>query len=124
MPDQSEAQVLAAILREIGSRPDVRLWRANAGAARDVRTGRIVRFGVPGQADLSGIWLAPIECPECGHIQHTGRRLEIECKSATGRLSAEQRRFLEMIRRFGGVGMVARSVTEAMAALDLDAARP
>ena len=50
----TEAALLASILREFGSRPGLRLWRQNTGAAR-TSTGALVRFGVPGQADISGI---------------------------------------------------------------------
>jgi len=58
---------------------------------------RIIRFGVPGQADLTGI------LPD-------GRRLEIEVKSPTGRQTAEQRSFQQMIERFNGVYILARSI--------------
>ena len=93
----SESQIQNEIMREFATRPDMRLWRANVLAAR--MHGRLVRAGVPGQADLSGI-LAD------------GRRLEIEVKSETGRLSEDQKRFGEMITRFGGVYIVARSVKD------------
>ena len=88
---QREAQIQNQIMREFATRPDMRLWRANVLAAR--MHGRLVRAGVPGQADLSGI-LAD------------GRRLEIEVKSETGRLSEDQKRFGEMITRFGGVYII------------------
>ncbi|HUT62126.1 MAG TPA: VRR-NUC domain-containing protein [Phycisphaerae bacterium] len=91
----TEKQVQNAILREFGTRPDLRIWRANCGVARIGR--RTVRFGIPGQADLTGI--AP-----------DGRRLEIEVKSERGRLSDDQERFRDLIRRFGGIHIVARSV--------------
>ena len=75
----------------------MRLWRANTGVARIGR--RVVRFGVPGQADLTGI------LPD-------GRRLEVETKSATGKQSKDQRNFQRMIERFGGVYVLARSVED------------
>lgn len=94
-----EADIQQAILIEFGSRPGLRIWRSNAGAAR-TRTGALVRFGVPGQADLSGI-IAP-----------HGRRLEIEVKSATGRQSDQQRKFQEMIESMGGIYILARSLED------------
>lgn len=94
-----EGNLVAAILLEFGSRPGVRLWRQNAGAAR-TRTGAFVRFGVPGQADISGI-MAP-----------TGQRIEIECKTENGRVSAAQRKWGAMIEKFGGIYVVARSVED------------
>lgn len=95
-----ENEIQARIIAAIGSRPDVRLWRANTGAAQ-MANGQFVRFGIPGQADLSG-------------ITADGRRLEIEVKSATGRLRPDQVAFGKMIRRFGGIYIVARSVEEAV----------
>ncbi len=91
----TEKQIQNAILREFGTRPDLRIWRANVGVARIGR--HTVRFGIPGQADLTGI--AP-----------DGRRLEIEVKSERGRLSENQKRFRDLIRRFRGIHIVARSV--------------
>lgn len=99
----AERDIQAAILGAVGSMPHVRLWRSNTGAARNPRDGRVVRFGVPGQGDLSGII----------HTCSGGVRLEIEVKSATGRQSPEQRRFQLMIERFGGCYVLARSVEDA-----------
>lgn len=64
----------------------------------------MVRFGVPGQADLSG-------------ILDGGRRLEIECKRPGGRQTQEQQRYGEMIERFGGVYILATSVADVTARL-------
>ena len=100
----SESILLRAILQEYGSRPGIRLWRNNTGAARS-RTGQVVRFGVPGQADITGV-LAPY-----------GRRIEIECKSATGRQSEKQRRFQAMIEKHGGVYVLARETEDVERAL-------
>lgn len=73
----------------------MRLWRSNTGVARMGK--RKVRFGVPGQADLTGVLPG-------------GIRLEIEVKSAVGRQSPEQLAYQAMIERFGGVYVLARSV--------------
>ncbi|RMG17749.1 MAG: hypothetical protein D6729_08280 [Deltaproteobacteria bacterium] len=64
--------------RVFGTRSDMRLWRANVGAARFGR--HVVKFGIPGQADLTGILPG-------------GIRLEIEVKGPTGRQSPQQRAF-------------------------------
>lgn len=93
----------------------MRIWRANCGTARDTVTGRVVRFGVPGQADLSGIWYAPITCRECGCQRYTGVRLEIEVKAALGRQTPAQKRFQRVIERMGGVYVLARSVGDVEA---------
>jgi hypothetical protein len=101
---QSESEIQAEILRVLGARPDLRLWRANTGVAFNPR-GRAVRFGVPGQADLSGILAG-------------GRRLEIEIKNARGKQTPEQVHFGAMIVRFGGLYIVAHSLHEALTAIE------
>lgn len=104
----NERQIMNDILREFGTRPGLRVWRQNCGAAR-VGT-RVIRFGVPGQADLTGI------LPD-------GRRLEIEVKSATGRQTPEQVAFQNMIERFNGIYILARStndVRQRLAALCIE----
>ena len=104
--------------------PGSRLWRANAGAGvpygvireavRLLTQGRVqeciayltrqrtVTFGIPGQADTSGI-LAP-----------DGRRLEIEVKSVGDEMRPEQVTFREMVHRTGGIYVVAGGVDEAV----------
>lgn len=86
----------------------MRLWRANVGVARiggpRSAGGRIVRFGLPGQADLTGILPG-------------GVRLEIEAKGAAGRQTEEQHAFQRMIERFGGVYVLARSVEDVWQAI-------
>lgn len=81
----------------------MRLWRQNTGVAR-MGPDRVVRFGVPGQADLTGILPG-------------GRRLEIEVKSPTGQQTPEQRNYQRMVERFGGVYVLARSVEDVWAAI-------
>ena len=90
------------ILRAFGTKSEMRLWRANVGVARI--GNRVIRFGIPGQADLTGI------LPD-------GRRLEIEVKSPAGAQSDDQRNFQKMIERFGGVYVLARSVEDVRCAL-------
>ena len=98
----TERQIMNAILREFGTKPGLRIWRQNTGAARIGR--RLVRFGVPGQADLTGILPG-------------GRRVEIETKSPTGRQTPDQRAFQTMIERFGGLYVLARSVEDVRHAI-------
>jgi hypothetical protein len=65
----------------------------------------VVRFGVPGQADLTGILPG-------------GLRLEIEVKSAGGRQTTEQQTYQRMIQRFGGMYVLARSAEDVQEALE------
>ena len=104
--------------------PGSRLWRANAGAGvpygvireavRLLTQGRVqeciayltrqrtVTFGIPGQADTSGI-LAP-----------GGRRLEIEVKNIGDEMRPDQVTFREMVHHTGGIYVVAGGVDEAV----------
>ncbi len=106
---RSEQRILAEILRHFGSKPWCRLWRQNTGRAVPLWaiTKRprpnplpMIAFGIPGCADLSGL-LVP-----------SGRRLEIEVKTETGTQSEQQRRYEAMIRKFGGVYVLARSIDD------------
>jgi hypothetical protein len=99
----TEAQIQYQILQAWGAHPCVRLWRQNTGVAQ--LGSRSVRFGVPGQGDITGL------------ILPSGRRIEIECKSAAGRQSERQHLFGAMITRFGGLYILARTLADVDAAL-------
>lgn len=114
MQREQENWILYEILKAWGARPELRIWRANTGVgwfangkpARQKDPGAYpVKFGVPGQGDVSGLLLP------------SGRRLEIECKTAKGRQSEEQIAFEAMITRYGGLYVLARSVADVDAAL-------
>ena len=76
-------------------------WRQNTGAARS--GSRLIRFGVPGQADITGIV--------------RGRRIEIEGKTDDGRQSQAQRTFQARVSQCGAVYLVVRSADETEAAV-------
>jgi hypothetical protein len=101
-----EYQIQHDILVALGSRPDVMIWRQNTLVARDQRTGRAVRSNPNGVADILGC-LAP-----------SGRMLAIEVKSANGRQTTEQHAFQKAVEARGGLYVLARSVTEAVGAVD------
>jgi hypothetical protein len=112
----SEQELQQRIRLELGRGP-VRLWRNNVGALRDQR-GQLVSYGLcRGSSDLIGLRRLTIG-PE-----HLGQSLAvfvaIEVKSERGRLAAEQQQFLEVVREFGGLAGVARSLPEASALLQL-----
>lgn len=98
-PHERERDVMNDILRWAAGRTDLRLWRINNGTFFTPDMNRVVKVGLPGAADLSG-------------ILHDGRRLEIECKSKTGKQRTEQIAFERMIRRFGGIYVLARCVRD------------
>ena len=101
---RDERDLQARILAVFGGMPELRLFRANVGVAVPIGRDVPVRFGVPGQADLNGIVMG-------------GRRVEIEVKSPTGRRSREQVAWGEMVERFGGIYVVARSTDDVYVAL-------
>ena len=116
-------------MRTFGTRPDILLMRANVGVAVPSRivhealarlrlgdvvgavdilaNGQVIRYGVPGQADLTGLIAG-------------GRRLEIEVKSETGRQSDEQRHYQHWIESRGGLYILARSVDDVRMGLQID----
>ena len=100
----TEAAMVQAILREFGTLPPLRLWRANCGAARTA-SGALVRFGVPGQADIAGI-----------RLPH-GQFIQIEVKSPSGRQTEGQRKWQRMIEKHGGLYILARSTEDVREAL-------
>lgn len=99
----SESHVVHAILAAWGAHPRLRIARVNTGAA--LLRGRLVRFGVPGTADI------------CGLIAPSGRLLMIECKTATGKQRAAQVTMQRVVTAMGGLYVVARSLEEADAVL-------
>ncbi len=120
----TESQIQAEILRALGSRPDVRLFRNSCGVGWSgqlvrridnlvtLANARPVRYGLtPGSADLIG-WQHITVTPEM-----VGRKLavfaSIEVKAAHGRLTPEQDNWRRVLQSAGGAAGVARSVAEA-----------
>ena len=91
-----EAPVLHASLACL-RRHGIFAHRQNTGMAWI--NGQPVSFGFPGAADVTGI------LPD-------GRRLEVECKSPTGKQSDKQRRYQQRIEENHGVYWLIRSVEE------------
>ena len=110
----TEREILRAIRLELGGRSDLVLWRNSTGTAeyydRSGRPHRVPYGLVPGASDLIGI-LAP-----------SGRLVALEVKTARGRVSKDQKMFLNLVRRMGGIGAVVRSVDDAIDAIEGDTA--
>lgn len=100
----NERALVQSILIEFGSRPGLRIWRHNVGAARS-KAGALVRFGQPGQADIMGI-----------RAPH-GQLVAIECKSPTGRQTEDQRKWQRMIEAHGGLYVLARNLEDVRRSL-------
>jgi hypothetical protein len=79
-------------------------WRQNTGALAAGR--RFVRFGIPGAADWTG-W-----------IFGSGRRFQIEAKSAKGTLSRDQVANRDLCAQTGVLWGLARSYDDAVTTLE------
>ena len=92
------------------------LFRNQSGAYQS--EGRWIRYGLanPGGADLIG-WTSVEVTPDM-----VGRRLAVftavEVKTATGRPTLEQTRFIEAVKRAGGLATIARSEADAAKCVD------
>jgi hypothetical protein len=98
-----EGKIKAACLRYM-ERLGITMWNNPSGCVR-VAPDRWIHFGKKGSADIIGL------------IPPDGKFLAVETKAPDGRLSPEQREFLEMIKRQGGLAIVARSWRDIEAAL-------
>jgi hypothetical protein len=101
-PDTPENRVKAEVLKYLKLRR-IKAWSNPSGAVR-IRPGKFMSFGLKGSADILGCLPG-------------GRFLAVEVKAGRGRLSPEQKRFLEEIGGLGGLAIVARSYRDIEAAL-------
>ncbi len=103
----TERQIQTDILMYLAGRKDIASWRSNTGAAiwHGAKASGMVRFGIKGQADITGL------------IRPTGRFLAIEVKTKTGRQTKDQKRYQAMVTKYGGVYILARSVADVEAGL-------
>ena len=109
MKNKSEKKIQHEI--HTGLIGDTHLFRNNVGTAT-TSTGSVLKFGLcQGSSDLIG-WTTITITPEM-----VGRRIAvftaIEVKSATGRASDKQKKFINRIHDCGGIAGVARSLDDA-----------
>lgn len=119
-----ESLIKSEILAKIGARKDVRVWNNPSGSGY-THKGSPIRWGLVGSADIIGIWCRRIPAPhddepgeDVGLDQHVGVFLAIEVKSAVGRQRPEQIAFQRMVEEYGGVYILARSVSDVTEVLD------
>lgn len=92
-------EFLDDILFAVGSLPNVRVWPRFVGLVRAYDSyEKIFRVGIVGESDIDGI-IAP-----------SGRKIGIEIKTGSGKLSKEQIKYRDMIKKFGGVHIEARLI--------------
>ena len=107
----SSEQSIQQHIRIACSTGATRLFRNNTGTLRDAN-GRPVQFGLcKGSADLIGWTTRTITADMVG--QQVAVFTSIEVKTPTGRLTPDQRQWLEVVEAAGGIAGVARSVADA-----------
>jgi len=81
-------------------------WRNNSGCVFSNYKGktRMIRIGCPGAPDIIGIF--------------KGLFLGIEVKAKKGKLRPEQKEFLDNIKKYGGIAIVAKSVEDVEESLN------
>jgi len=107
---KSETALQNKIRLAVGKRKDVRLFRNNVGMIGGVQFGLCV-----GSSDLIGFTTKTITPEMVG--QQVAIFTAIEVKTPTGKVSEQQTKFLSMVKKFGGIGAVVRSVDDAVAVL-------
>ena len=91
---------------------NVRAWRNNV--AKIQHQGRWLNFGIPGPggSDLIGLTTLTITPDMIG--KRVAVFTAVECKSATGKPTADQTAFIGFIRASGGIAGIARCAGEAL----------
>jgi len=110
----TERQIQAEILSALGKRPDVRLFRNSVGHVEI--DGRHITYGLcTGSSDLIGLKKLTITPDMVGKT--VGVFVALEVKNERGRPTKEQAAFVRMVKDFGGLAGVVRSVDEATTAV-------
>lgn len=101
----TEADIQRSIMLAL-SQAGCLIWRNNTGCLKNP-AGIPIKFGIgnPGGSDLIG-------------ITSTGRFVALEIKTPKGRATPEQLRFIEAVRKHGGIAGIARSVEDALSLLN------
>ena len=100
-----ECDVLKAVLATLELHPRVS-WAARINSGAFVVEGRFIKAAFKGCSDILGMLKVP-----------RGVLLSVECKSSTGKLSADQAAFRDAVLKDGGMWILARSVDDVMQAL-------
>lgn len=77
---------------------DGRFWQNNTGATKTAHG--FIKFGLKGSTDILGLAY--------------GRPFFIEIKTGSGRLTADQKAFRDMVVRYGGIHATIRSLDDVM----------
>src|SRR3712207_2005531 len=100
------------------SKAGARIFRNNTGVAHH-RDGSVVRYGVGGNGGSDLIGWRSVTVTPCMVGRRVALFLALEIKTAGGRATPEQERFVRAVREAGGIGAVVRSEGEALAELEI-----
>lgn len=102
-----EMDIMRLIMVELSIRGCI-IWRNNCGSLKNA-AGIPIKFGLcVGSSDLIG-------------ISPDGRFLAVEVKTEKGKPTPDQIRFIEAVKRKGGIAGIARSPADAVALLSQSA---
>ena len=111
--NMKEYLIKREILLELSKHPRIMLWNNPTAVAKPRASGRYIRFGVPGAADLLGVIGVVIGTTFPPPDQPLGIALAIETKTNTGELSPKQVNWKSAFSAHGGIYILARSVENA-----------
>ncbi len=106
----TEKTLLRMVLREFGSRPDIRLFRNNVGVAVYPDGSRVAYGLCPGSSDLIGFQTVCITPEMVGQL--IAQFVAIEVKGARTLVGPRQRSFLSVVSDAGGKAILARSLDD------------
>lgn len=87
-----------------GDKPLCRVWKNNTGALKV--ENRYIQYGLKGSADILG-------------VRHDGKFIAIEIKVGKDRQSEDQKNFEKMILSMNGIYVLAKSVNDAVAGIQV-----
>jgi len=106
---KSESEIQREIMIA-GNREGMRLFRNNVAKLK--HNGRWLSFGIPGPggSDLIGWKAITITDDMVGETVAVFASVEV--KTTKGRVTEKQRLWLNLVRSFGGIGIIARSAED------------
>ena len=96
---EAHTRLVKEIHLAVGSMPDCRAWVRNVGFDEN----RKIKYGVNGESDIQFIM----------NVNGLGIMGSIEVKTGNAGQSTDQKNYEAMIKKFGGIYFVARSVEDA-----------
>ncbi len=98
---KAHQQLVDELLLAFGSKPYIRVRTRKVGVAIPLNSNHPIQFGIVGETDIDGL-VAP-----------WGFYLAIEVKTGSGKLNKYQIIYRDMVIKFGGIYIEARSVDQA-----------